>query len=316
MNNTYSFVKIAMLVLGLMGGTATIKAQQDAQYTNFMFNKMQLNPAFAGAMGYTTAQTLYRDQWHGLDGAPKTISATINAPLMNDKIGLGAALEADFIGFTKTFGANFSYAYRVPVANGKLALGVQGGIRNIRIDWDQAKPTHIGDGAIPSANTSVYNFNAGAGLYYYSNKVYVGVSMPRFFNSQYLSPSMTGQTQSASGEWRHLLAMAGVVIPLSEKVKFTPNILMKYVSDAPIDFDINASFLFFDKLTIGATYRKDDSVDAIIHWLVTPQLRLGLGYDFTLTDLRTTKNMGSYEVLLGYNFIPKEAKMLNPRFFF
>ena len=305
--------RIITLVV-LMSVSLSVFAQQDAHYTNFMYNKLALNPAYAGSRDAASLLALYRTQWYGMEGAPNTQTLMFHTPMFKQRVGFGLGLERDEIGFSESYKINMSYAYRVKVSkNSMLQFGLSGTAYNMRLRWDRANATDIGDFEIPAASTNRWMPNFGAGVYYYSPRWYAGVSVPSLLRNEW---EFTDQATDAqiSLKRRHIFGMTGFIIPLSQKVKFTPNLMLKYVENSPFDMDLNLSFMFFDKVTIGATYRMGDSMDAILHWMITPQLRLGLGYDFTLSKLRTYHD-GSYEVLLGYDFSFKKDKLINPRFF-
>lgn len=291
-----------------------VEAQQEFQYTNFMFNKLAINPAYAGSKEVPALMAIYRDQWVSFDGAPKTQNLNFHMPIFADKVGFGVNLMRDVIGYTETYDVSMSYAYRFPIKDGHLALGLNASLRNMRIDWTQASTIAANDPALPQNATNKWLPNFGTGVYYHSDKFYVGLSVPNLLNNS-IVPVGPSARNDISFQRRHLMLMGGTIIPMGEKVKFNPNILMKYVTNAPFDMDINASFIFSNNFTIGASYRLDDSANALFHIYVTPQLRLGAAYDFTLTSLRNF-NKGSFEVLLGYDFNYQQSRLLNPRFFY
>lgn len=315
-------MKKIFLSIAFLAGFVALKAQQDVQYTNFMFNRLPFNPAYAGSKEVASITALYRTQWVGFDGAPNSQSLNFHTPLWKDRIGLGVGLERDAITFFQNYRGSVAYAYRFPVGKkGKLSFGLQGTVRMLRADWTKAvdrngMPVNTSDQAVMSNDKSKILPNFGAGVYYYNEKFYAGVGLPHLINSDidFANPG-NANTDVVAADRRHVFGNVGMIIPLGSKVKFTPNIMTKYVRNSPFDMDINASFLFVDKLSLGATYRLGDSADAVLHWLITPQLRLGLGYDFTLTELQKY-NSGSYEVMLGYDFnYNKNEKVSNPRFY-
>jgi type IX secretion system PorP/SprF family membrane protein len=304
---------LSILIAGFLSTVAY--TQQDAHYTNFMFNKLAINPAFAGSREVSSLTGLFRQQWVGFKGAPSTAVLNFHSPMANDKVGFGLGVVGDQLGLTRSLDLTMSYSYRIPVGEGKLAVGLSGTVRNFQVDWNKADPTQINDAQIPVSQASKFVPNFGAGVYYYHNRFYAGVSVPKLLNSS-IDFRGTSSQISISRERRHLYAMGGLILPLGDKVKFTPNVLLKLVENSPFDADLNLSFLFLDVLTVGGTYRLGDSFDALLHYQITPQLRVGFGYDFTTTQLRKY-NDGSFEVLLGYDFIKKGKtdKIINPRYF-
>lgn len=307
--------KICLSLLILTGLISGLKAQQDAQYTNFMFNKLPLNPAYAGSRGVTSILALYRNQWYGMEGAPNTQTLSFHTPLLKQRLGLGIVIDRDQIAFFQNYRASMAYAYRIPVGKkGNLSFGLQGSVRLVRADWTQAKPGDDYDPNIPLDNSSKFLPNFGAGVYFSTERFYAGLSVPHLLNGDIDFSGQQNPVFNVAQERRHVFLMSGVVLPLSRKVKFNPNLLLKYVQNAPFDMDLNASFIFFDKLTLGATWRMGDSFDGLLSWNITPQLRLGLGYDYTLTKLRSF-NDGSYEIFLGWDFVYRKDRLVNPRFF-
>jgi type IX secretion system PorP/SprF family membrane protein len=306
-------MKKLLLIAVLFSSFSSLLAQQDAHYTNFMFNKLALNPAYAGSREAGSLMALYRNQWVGMEGAPNTQTLTFHTPMWKEKVGLGIMLERDALTFFQNYKASMAYTYRFKLGPGKLGIGVQGSVKNVRVNWDMARPLQLNDAGIPLYNANKFVPNFGAGLYYHTKNWYAGLSMPSLLNNSLDFGGNPGDLFVAR-ERRHLFGMGGVVLPISSKVKINPNVLLKYVENSPFDMDLNLSFIFVDKLTIGATYRMGDSFDALLHWNLTPQLRLGVGYDYTLSELQQY-NSGSFEVLLGYDFIYRNSSLENPRFF-
>lgn len=315
--------RIILLSLSFVLATAMF-AQQDAQYTQFMFNKLAYNPAYAGSYETTCITCLYRTQWVGIEGAPTSITLGAHAPLMNRKVGVGLNLAYDDIGFTRRINASLAYSYRIKVGQGALALGVQGTLESLRVDWDEADPTQLFDNSIPTGTPSKFAPNFGAGLYYNSERFYVGLSVPHILdtNIDFGADAVNTTAELISNQERHYFLMAGVVVDLGEKVRMKPAFLAKYVQDAPFDADINLSFLFYDRVWLGATYRLGgssqkgfgESIDAVLQLYLTQQLKLGVAYDFTLSELADYSD-GTFEVSLDYCFKYKKAKLINPRFF-
>ena len=295
-------------------GSFHLMAQQDAQYTQFMFNKLYFNPAYAGSKRTFCMSAVYRQQWLGIDGAPRTQTFNIHAPILKQRVGLGLSVTNDNIGFTNMWNVETSYAYRIPVAEDSyFSIGMRGSVNFVQVRWDQADPTQLLDGSIPGANASKVLPNFGFGLYYDNPRYYVGFSIPHLFNSKmdFTEDNVTGIEPKLE---RHYFLMGGLIIDLSKAVKFKPAVMFKYVPRSPFDMDLNVSFLFLDKLWAGVTYRLGDSVDGVLQYAFTPNFKLGLGYDYTLTKLQRY-NSGSIEVMLEYCFMSKNVMVHNPRYF-
>ncbi len=301
---------------------ATMFAQQDAQYTQFMFNKLAYNPGYAGSYETTCITCLYRTQWVGIEGAPTSVTLGAHAPLMNKRVGIGMNLAYDDIGFTRRINASLAYSYRIKMGQGALAIGVQGTLETLRVDWDEADPTQLFDNSIPVGSPNKFAPNFGAGLYYDSDRFYVGLSVPHILDTDIDFASSAATAGIISREERHYYLMGGVVVDLGQKVRMKPAVLLKYVQDAPFDADVNLSFLFYDRVWLGATYRLGgstqkgfgESIDAVLQLYLTQQLKLGVAYDFTLSELSDYSD-GTFEVSLDYCFKYKKAKLINPRFF-
>ena len=289
-------------------------AQQNAQYTQFMFNKMYFNPAFAGAKKHLCLSGIYRKQWIGMEGAPQTGTLNIHGSVFKNRVGLGMSISYDQIGFTDKVDIETNYSYIIQFKNESfLSIGLRGSFSYLQIRWDQARPTQSFDNSIPGAAMSKILPNFGAGVFYQSKFWYVGLSVPRIFKNQLEFTANPGISVEPQLE-QHYYLMAGLSFDIAKNIQIQPNMLFKYVQNAPLDIDVNLSFVFYEKLLFGVTYRVGDSVDALIQWRIMPQLQLAFAYDFTISKLQQY-NAGSIEVMLEYCFIKKSEKVHNPRFF-
>ena len=313
-------------LLGLALATALgAAAQQDAQYTNFMNNKLALNPAVAGSKGAPTFYGLARQQWFGLEGAPASQAVGAHAPIRNRNAGLGVVLANDVIGFTRSTQVAGNYAYHLQVSRKTfLAAGLSASARQYRIDWEQARATDQGDGSVPDlAQSSRVMANFGAGLLLYSDRFYAGLSAPRLMRNRigFDADGLAGAT-AASREDIHVYAMGGVMLPLSGQLSLKPAALVKYVADAPVDLDLHASLVIAELLSLGATYRlggsrtraTGESIDVLASVRATENLRFGVAYDFTLSKIREASS-GSGELFAEYTLGVRKGRLTNPRFF-
>ena len=299
-------------------------AQQEQQYTQFFYNKLSLNPGYAGSYDAGCLTGIYRNQWIGLEGAPKTIALSFDTPLLNKRVGAGLNINNHTIGIQQRLTIDGVYAYRVRLGQGTLGIGVQGSIRYIANDYsdDRLKATESisSDGGIPVGEQSKYVPNFGAGLYYSTPKFYIGVSAPRFLNNNIDFNDLNGEVLSR--EVDHLYVMAGLLIKISDKADLQPQVLLKNASDSPFDADLNLNLIFNKKYTIGATYRTGgdtgsfgESIDLLASAYLTDHFMFGLSYDITLSDLKDYNN-GSIEAVLRYCFGKSEGEdIINPRFF-
>ena len=297
-------------------------AQQEAQYTQFMYNKLSLNPAYAGSSEALCISCIHRTQWIGFDGAPSSQVLNFHMPMFKKRVGVGASIAHDKIGPIDSYTASLMYAYRVQMKKGKLALGVRGTMRSFRINWAGLATTHPNDEDIPTQNTNRVVPNFGVGAYYNMDRFYVGLSVPNLINNDLSYTHLTNATDFGRVR-RHAYLMTGYLIDVSDVVKFKPAALLKYVSNAPLDLDINATFIFMNKLWTGLSYRMGgdsvkglgESIDLLVQYQISPAIRAGLSYDFTLSKLKDHSS-GSIEVQLEYCLQPEKSKRLtNPRFF-
>jgi type IX secretion system PorP/SprF family membrane protein len=290
--------------------------QQDILVSQYMFNHLLLNPAYAGSKDYMMATLLYRKQWVDFKGAPTTQVASIHGPIGLSNLGWGALISHDKIGVTDRTDAYANVAYHLKVGK-KMKLGVGlragGGFYSFKnsdlIYWDSNDPAFAGD------KTSKFLPNVGAGAYLYGDKFYAGISVPTIISydsTKSLSLNMSGN--AVPNQVRHYFATAGVALELSPNVVLKPSVLVKYVQNAPVEADFNVNVLLAQMLWLGASLRTNDSFVAIAEFQLTKQLRLGYSYDFTTTDVKNYSN-GSHEIMLGYDFGYDIMKIKTPRYF-
>ncbi len=311
-----------LLSLILLAGLQ-LSAQQDHHYTQFMYNKLLINPAYAGAREVPSLTAIYRNQWIGFKGAPKSILASLNSPLFSKRQGVGLTVSNQSIGLQRDFFASLAYSYDV-ISSKKMSLrvGLSGSLRARGFDLANAQPQPgqgpFSDPSIGPDRVNDFFGNVGAGLYAtYDQRVYLGFSVPRIYTNV-IGYNPTGNTPAK--EVRHFYAMAGAVVPLSEDIDLMPALLLKYVENAPFDADINLNLNVRQKFTAGISYRlggdgPGESVDLLALWQASPQFAIGAAYDFTLSNIKDY-TAGSIEVLVQYE-LRKRTKntMSNPRFF-
>jgi len=295
-------------------------AQQEAQYTQFMYNKLTLNPAYAGSAGAPCISCIYRSQWIGFDGAPVSQVLNFHSPFFSKRVGFGISLSHDNIGPTDSYNLGMMYAYRMKLNKGTLSIGLRGSIHSYSVDYASLTTIEGGDDDIPERNTLTVMPNFGTGVYYENKKLYAGISIPNLLEND-LSSATVDELRNSDSH-RHFYFMAGYVLELGSKTKFKPAALMKVVKNTPVDLDINGTFIFMDKFWIGASYRMGgdsfnsigESIDLLAQYQIAPSIRVGAAYDFTLSKLRNYSD-GSIEVQLQYCIHPKHNKLTNPRFF-
>ena len=305
MRRKISLIAIIVILFGYNGFS-----QQDPMYTQYMYNTLSVNPAYAGSRGALSIAGLYRTQWVGIDGAPETQTLTVHSPMYNENMGLGLSVINDKVGPIHQTMLFADYAYSIQTApNAKLAFGLKAGMNIYQADLLALSPTQSNDPAIYNISNRLLP-NIGVGVYYYSDKGYFGVSAPKLLEHDLKSGEI-----SASKERRHYFVIGGYVFELNDYIKFKPSFLLKGVSGAPLSIDLSGNFFFHDKFGIGAAYRFGDSFSALLQYYVTPQLRIGYAYDYTLTDLQSY-NSGTHEIMLGYDFYFIDTNRIrSPRFF-
>ncbi len=306
------YITIALVLIAVF--TNKLKAQQEAMYSQYMFNTLAINPAYAGSRNVTSATALYRNQWVGIQGAPETITLSIDAPINSKKVGLGLQVFNDKIGITNTTGAFASYAYRIRLNKGTLAFGLQAGASQYRADFQSVSLNSFpsNDPAF-SENVNKVLINFGAGVYYNTDRFYMGFSSPQILNNK-LSDFTVQNSNVYSGQALHLFFATGYVFPLGDVLALKPSVLIKGVKGAPIEADLNATLWINDVIAFGLQYRTEADVAAMVEVQASPQFRIGYSYDRSLTKL-VQYNSGSHEIMLRYEFGFKKGKIISPRYF-
>lgn len=299
------FLFFALLLTGFAGF-----AQQDAQYTQYMYNTININPAYAGSRGVMSIVGLHRTQWVGLDGAPVTNAVSLNTPINNSKLGIGLSFVNDRIGPTdeNTISADISYTVQTSETY-KLSFGIKGTANLFSLDVNKLNPADAGDPHLQNFNNN-FTPNFGAGVYFHSDKLYVGLSVPNFLQTTRYEDNSV----SVYKERMNFYFIGGYVFDLSPSIKFKPAFLMKTIQGAPLQLDVSGNFLFNDKFTIGAAWRWDAAVSAMAGFQVTEGLFVGYGYDLETTKL-SNYNSGSHEIFLRFELFNKFNKLTSPRFF-
>lgn len=290
-----------------------IMAQQNPLYSQYMFNKLVINPAYAGTQSYISSTTFLRKQWVGFTGAPLTVSATIHGPLKDKRTGLGLIVNNDHIGITNQTDLYGVYSYHLPLKNGTLSMGLSGGISFFR--------SNLSDLTVWDANDQVYELNSlsnqlpnfGTGIYYYADKWYAGLSVPQLLSYD-PEKGVNAKKSSMHHPEPHYYFTSGIVLGNSEDIKVKPSCMIKYVQGASIQFDLNVNVLFSEIVWVGVSYRYQDAVSLIFEYQLNRKLRLGYAYDYPISNLSTVTT-GSHEIMLGYDFGYDIMKMKNPRYF-
>ena len=295
----------AMLLVGLVS-----YSQQDSQYTQYMYNTETVNPAYAGSRGVMSIFGLYRTQWVGLDGAPKTGAFSINSPIENTNLGVGVTFINDQIGPTvdNTIAADISYTIQTSEVY-KLSFGIKGTADLFNLDVTKLNYTDQADPLLQNLHNN-FSPNVGAGVYFHSDKSYFGLSIPDFFQTKRYSDNDIAVYK----ERMNLYVIGGYVFDLSPDLKFKPAFLAKTVEGAPLQLDLSGNFLINDKFMLGAAWRWSAAASFMAGFQISDGLYIGYGYDLDTTKL-AHYNSGSHEVFLRFELFKRQDRIVSPRFF-
>ncbi len=297
-------------------------AQQDAQYTQYMYNTISVNPAYAGSRGVMSIMGLHRSQWVGLDGAPRTQTLTLNTPIGdNERVGLGLSVVNDEIGPTDETYIDVDFSYTIPTSEeGKLSFGLKAGAHLLNIDFLRLTQFNANDALFETNIDNKFSPQVGVGVYYHTNKFYWGLSAPNLLETDHFDEGTTSSDSDAvsflAEERINYYFISGYVFDLSDNVKFKPAVLGKLVFGAPLQVDLSANFLLYNRLTAGIAYRWSAAVTGQIGFQISDSMMIGFAYDRETTELGQSQfNDGSYEVMLRFELFKKYNRMLTPRFF-
>ncbi len=302
---------VNIFLLMLVSGTS-LYAQQDAQYTQYMYNTVSVNPGYAGSRGHLSVGALHRSQWVGLDGAPTTQTFNIHSPIGYRGVGLGLSVVNDKIGPTSETNFDIDFSYTLYLSTeGRLSFGLKAGGNLLDVKFSELNQfTSDPNLAVDIDNRFSPNF--GAGIYYHNQHFYAGLSVPRFLQTAHFDES----TLSTAKEQMNFYFITGYVWDLNTFLKFKPTVLAKVVQGAPLQVDLSANFMLSDKFILGAAYRWDAAVSGMLGFNISEGFLIGLAYDREVTELGSAAfNDGSFEVILRYDFIKTKGQMKSPRFF-
>ncbi len=305
--------KIIIVLLGMLIGSQ-LWSQQDAMLSQYMFNGLFLNPAYAGSHKYWSSTFTYRNQWVAMDGAPETTILAVDGPIASKNMGLGFSFMYDKIGVSthNKITANYSYQLRTS-ANSKLSLGINASLSqfNARVEdllvWDEQ------DVVFANNINGKYVPSFGVGAYHYGEKHYVGISIPTLFAYQN-DYNFNFDLTKSSFLRRHYVLTGGYVFEVSPMVKLKPSTLLKYVANAPLEADINLTAYYKDMISAGVSYRTNDAVVFMVEYQANNYFRIGYAYDMTTSDIRNYSH-GSHEIMIGVDFGKDLIKVKTPRYF-
>lgn len=310
-NKNAGRMKISLIILFLLGIVVNVSAQQDPMFTQYMHNPISINPAYAGSRGTLNVVAMHRQQWVGLDGAPKTLALSINSPFIKYNVGIGLSLLYDQYGPVKQTGIYADYAYHLKVSEKvKLAFGMKGGFNMYDINLMNLQGSQNEDQILLSGVRKMFLPNFGIGSYLYSDRFYLGLSIPKMLQNSLSDNSNT----LINKEERHYFFMGGMVMDVVENIRFKPSFTLRMVSGAPVSAEFTGALLLHDKLWVGGMYRVADALGGLVKFDVTNQLSIGYSYDMTLSLLRHY-NQGTHEIYISYDIAFRNKKILSPRFF-
>lgn len=309
-------MKKLLLVVCFAALSFTAFAQQDAMYTHYMYNTLGVNPAYAGSREAVTATLLNRSQWVGFKGAPTTQTVTVHSPVYEDKVNLGLSIVNDKIGPTNNTSIFIDYAFRFQLDDeSKLALGLKAGVNSLSADLTKLRLDNPDDEAFAGKLNTALTPNFGFGIYYSRDRFYAGLSVPRLLENKYeFNQSLSGN--SVAKEQRHYYGIAGAMFTLNEDFDLKPTTLLKVTKGSPIEADFTASFIYQQKLLLGAMYRTGDAMGLLAGLDLNDQLHIGYSFDWSVVNNTAKYNYGSHEIVLRYDFVfATKYRIRSPRYF-
>jgi type IX secretion system PorP/SprF family membrane protein len=295
-------------------------AQSEPHYTMFMYNKLLYNPAYAGSRDLTSVNADYRDQWTGINGAPKTFNVSVDGPVGSymsafRKVALGISINNEQIGVENKTNLMAYYAYRIKFEKSVLSFGLQAGANLYSANYNQLNPYQQNDPNLTHNINNAFLPNFGAGVYWSASNYYAGFSVPNMLEDVYDKKSNVNNVYSK--EIRGYYLNGGYVFPVSEVLKLEPQVMARYAGDStyslPFNCDFNLSAIIYDRLLFGVTYRTDNSFEGILHVQATKSINIGYAYDYIASALNGYAG-GSHEIVVGFDIIRNDSKYATPRF--
>lgn len=307
-----------MLIAFLLALPFNSFAQSDQHYTMFMYNKLLYNPGYAGSRDVISCNAVYRDQWDKINGAPKTINVSIDAPVGTymkpfRKVAVGFSLNNEKLGVENNTNLRAYYAYRIQLKKTVLSFGLAAGGALYSAKYSDLSLHNTND---PNFNNNISNSflpNVGAGVYWSGDKFYAGLAVPNMLQNYYDRKELVLTAKQIRGYYLG----GGYLFKINDNIVLQPQVLMRYATNAkyklPFNCDINVSAITYDRILIGVTYRTDKSIEAIVHVQATRKINIGYAYDYMMSGLQGY-NGGTHEIVLGYDMIRDNAKFYTPRF--
>jgi type IX secretion system PorP/SprF family membrane protein len=304
---------LLLLFTGVFGLGVNLTAQQHFGHTQYLWNQMAINPAYAGSQESLHTGVFYRNQWAGFEGAPTTENVFAHAPISRNGFGAGVNLVRDRIGISRNVAVQTSFSYKMKFNEGALSFGLSGEYGSQRFDWTQTDPYDMGDQAIPFADVAANYVNFGFGMYFSNEVFFAGVAVPRLLETQQSYRNSESMAHALYTFSRHVYLTAGAVFEVSDALNIQPVAMMRYVEGAPLQADAGVLLNINRVMWVGTNVRWGDSVSIVFDYDITSQLRIGYGFDYTLTRLQG--HAGTHEFFLGYALQKRRDGYTHPRFF-
>jgi type IX secretion system PorP/SprF family membrane protein len=307
-----NILKIAFAVIVLVS-TKSLFGQQEPQYSQYMFNMMSINPAYTGTQEALNALMISRWQWVGLKGAPRSHTFALHSPIKEKRIGVGLSVIADNIGPVSNTYINLNYSHRFNITEEiKISLGLKGGIYNYSLGLSDLALNEE-DNSFSEDFRKSFQPNLGSGAYMYTDKYYVGISIPKLVKTKLEEGEST--TDISSELKRHFFITGGYIFDIHEDWKIKPSVLGKMVEGAPPSLDVTAQAFYKNKIWLGTTYRVGDALAFLFEIQATRQLIVGYSFDYTLSDMSNVSS-GTHEILISFDFAGfSNDKVKSPRYF-
>ncbi|GGF33795.1 PorP/SprF family type IX secretion system membrane protein [Echinicola rosea] len=325
MRKIFTVYSLCLFAWAFLSGSEG-QAQQLPQFSQYIFNGLTINPAYAGYKGVPYIQSSYRSQWSDFPGAPKTFSLSADLSANEGTMGFGASILSDKLGPTSTFSALLTYAYRVQTGyDSFLSFGISGGVSEYAVDGTMLSPDQGNDPDIPAGKVNTFTPNMNTGVFFHTSRFYAGLSMFNMIGRK----ALEREDISLAYHDFHYYLTAGTMIYISDDVQFKPSVLIKEAKGSPTNYDINGMVLLMERLWLGASYRSNlgngnknlqenlnnrNAIAAIVEIFATKQLRIGYSYDHNVNILSNLRN-NSHEISVGYYIIPGDVRVHNPRWF-
>ncbi|MFT3885997.1 MAG: type IX secretion system membrane protein PorP/SprF [Flavobacteriales bacterium] len=300
------------VIIAVCSMAGSVYAQHTPLTSQYLFNGLLINPAYAGSRDALTATLTYRHQWVGFDGAPVTQTMSVHAPVKDSHVALGLLVTNDRIGVSHETGIHTNYAYRIPFRKGKLQFGLGAGLSMLQAQWTDVAIQDRSDAQFAANSRSTLRPNFSAGAYYYTKTFFVGASMP-FFLTHTFDPTRNNWVVTNNVAQYQPMITAGYLVKLDNDLKLKPSTLLRYNQGSGVQADLSMNLIIKDKLWVGGSFRTNDAVVAMLEVLPVQQWRFGYAYDIGISRM-AAYHRGTHEVMLQYEF-GYHVRVRDPRYF-